>query len=128
MLSRVPRRTLSSISTNIWSLWLIASVNSAYLNKYHNCNDDSCFILLQLVNLGNLNLHLLEEAGDNHQLPPVKDQQMATQYLLRRFQTTWISVSRLLETTNVLGNITSDNLFFNEAFFLSLQPRNFTPV
>ena len=128
MLSRVPRRTLSSISTNIWSLWLIASVNSAYLNKYHNCNDDSCLILLQLVNLGNLNLPLLEEAGDNHQFPPVIDQEMATQYLLRRFQTTWISVSRLLETINVLENITSDNLFFNEAFFLSLQPRNFTPV
>ena len=40
-LSTVSSRKLISILTNTWSLCPTTSVNSQYLNKCHNCNENS---------------------------------------------------------------------------------------
>ena len=54
----VPRQTLFSRLANIWSLYLTTSINSAYLNKCHNCTVNSWFIFFPLVNLEKINLPL----------------------------------------------------------------------
>ena len=53
-----PTQTLLSKSTNSFSFCLTTSVNSAYVNKCHNCKPNKSFILSVLENWENIRYSL----------------------------------------------------------------------
>ena len=124
--SMLPTRTILSKSKNSISFCLTTSVRFAYLNKFHNCKPNKCFVLSLSQNRENASFPLNGGSWSKSATVKLKDQRMIFKGIVIIISLNIESKSfhkslDTIESSSIIKNFTSDNLFLKAALDLHLN-------